>query len=83
MTPQEQQIQLREQFLFILLEAGATETDESTRKCVDVVATAVITALRDKEPNFAETTYWHPIDFWEQLKGGSNQTHSDNGGETT
>ena len=42
MTPQEKVIALREKFLFILLQAGATETYESVKQCVDVVANEVM-----------------------------------------
>ena len=67
MTPQEKLIALREKFLFILLQAGATETAESTKQCVDVFVDEILGIAEDNRFTTGRNQL-SDKEYWQQVK---------------
>ena len=38
------------------------------KQCALIAVDEVINSMEGKEPNYLEKTYWHPLDYWQQVK---------------
>jgi hypothetical protein len=45
-------------------EAWRKEAIQCSIICVD----EIIASYKNKSPNYENETYWHPIDYWQQVK---------------
>lgn len=73
MTPKEKALNLCQQFGRTTLFAkdcndGVTLPLRVAKLCAIISANEVIDALKSSNPNYFKKTYWHPIDYWDQVK---------------
>jgi hypothetical protein len=78
MTPKEKAIELRDKTMLPsgaylgrkgdLRNGGYRIGRNNAKKCVSILCDEVIGALKKVAPDYEDKTYWHSIDYWEQVK---------------
>jgi hypothetical protein len=64
MTAKEKAANLVEKFYFLF----PTDGKSLAKRCAELSCNEVIHALKKNNPEYLNNTYWHPIDYWENVK---------------
>ena len=78
MTPKEKAIQLFDNFYDKIedievkcgqyCQGGFIDKEQPAKQCALIAVDEIIKNMEGKEPDYQEKTYWHPIDYWQQVK---------------
>lgn len=64
MTPKEKAEKMVEKFYFLFPIDGKS----LAKRCAELCCNEIIHALKKNNPEYLSNTYWHPIDYWENVK---------------
>jgi hypothetical protein len=54
---------------YVVMWSGGTEVEnENIKQCAIISVDEIIGSYKSKSPNYEKETYWHPIDYWQQVK---------------
>lgn len=67
MTPEKEAEELIELFGDVKDQFGYSMTESQIKACAAIHCRGVIEVLKKLNPEYEETTYWHPIDHWNKV----------------
>lgn len=72
MTPKEKALSLCQKFGWLSTKWEQTGYNslelENAKQCALIAVDEIIESMNCKNKDYLEKTYWHPIDYWEQVK---------------